>query len=502
MFFRLRSEWKDIDLPVSVLFRSQTLHTLALEIERALDPIGLRLDAMPLPGDGESEDQSYAADAQELLSQLPDYIPQAPVNWDYTERPPTVLLTGATGFLGSYILRELLEGPAKARVIVHVRAEDAEAGLSRVESTAAAYGLWSPEWSSRIEAVVGDISKPSLGVSQDTWNRLSDSVNLIIHNGAHVNWMLPYSSLRAANVLSTLECIRLCAEGKPKRLSFVSSTSTLDTQHYVQLSRDVETGVLETDDLQGSRKGLETGYGQSKWASEYIIRNAGVRGLTGAIVRPGYVTGDPTSGISVTDDFLVRLWKGCLQVGARPDITNTVNAVPVSQVSRIVVAAGLLLPTVTGQSLSVAQVTSHPRLKLNEWIGALEHYGYHTPLVPYQDWRTKVVRYVEDKANEEHALLPLFHFVTGDLPANTIAPEMDDSQATAALELYDKRTNSGAPDKPLAVNIRTIGVYLAYLVAVGFLPAPVENGEQELPEVDASRLQAVKVALGGRSAKS
>ena len=51
------------------------------------------------------------------------------------ETPPTALLTGATGFLGSYILRELLEDPAKARVIMHVRAENA----------AAAYGLWSAE---------------------------------------------------------------------------------------------------------------------------------------------------------------------------------------------------------------------------------------------------------------------------------------------------------------------------------------------------------------------
>ncbi|KAG8406191.1 large subunit of alpha-aminoadipate reductase [Metarhizium acridum] len=221
-FFRLKSEWKDINLPVSVIFRSQTLHALALEIDRALDPIGLRLDAMPLPGDGESEDESYAADARKLLSQLPDRIPQAPTDWDYTATPPTVLLTGATGFLGSYILRELLEGPAKARVIVHIRAGDAAAGLARVESTAAAYGLWSPEWSSMIETVVGDISKPSLGVSEDTWKRLSNSVDLIIHNGAHVNWMLPYSSLRATNVISTLDCIRLCAEGKPKRLCFVS----------------------------------------------------------------------------------------------------------------------------------------------------------------------------------------------------------------------------------------------------------------------------------------
>jgi L-2-aminoadipate reductase len=59
------------------------------------------------------------------------------------------------------------------------------------------------------------------------------------------------------------------------------------------------------------------------------VREAERRGLVGAIVRHGYVTGDPESAISVTDEFLVRLGKGCLQVGARPEnIVNTVNAVP------------------------------------------------------------------------------------------------------------------------------------------------------------------------------
>jgi L-2-aminoadipate reductase len=115
--------------------------------------------------------------------------------------------------------------------------------------------------------------------------------------------MLPYSSLRDANVLSTLDCIQLCASGKPKRLAFVSSTSILD---YTRMSR-AETPVPESDDLEGSCKGLATGYGQSKWASEFTVREAGRRGLVGAVVRPGYITGDPASGISVTDDFLVRL---------------------------------------------------------------------------------------------------------------------------------------------------------------------------------------------------
>lgn len=91
--------------------------------------------------------------------------------------------------------------------------------------------------------------------------------------------MLPYSSLRATNVLSTLDCIRLCAEGKPKRLCFVSSTSTLYTHHYVQLSRDVETGVLETDDLEGSRKGPETAMGSPSGPANTLFATLGSEGL-------------------------------------------------------------------------------------------------------------------------------------------------------------------------------------------------------------------------------
>jgi L-aminoadipate-semialdehyde dehydrogenase len=506
LFFRLKKEWKDIDLPVSVIFQSQTLEALAAEIDRAQDPIGLRLDAMPLPGDGNVQDEAYAADARDLVRQLPESVRTAATDRDYPNTPPTVFLTGATGFLGSYILHELLEGPTKARVIAHVRAKDAAVGLARIETTTKAYGLWSPTWTStsRLEVVVGDISKPQLGLSQNIWDRLCDEVDLVIHNGAQVNWMLPYSSLRAANVLSTLACIRLCATGKPKRLAFVSSTSTLDSEYYVQLSRKVGTAVLESDDLEGSRKGLGTGYGQSKWASEFVVREAGRRGLVGAVVRPGYVTGDPGSGISVTDDFLVRLWKGCLQVGARPDIANTVNTVPVTQVSRIVVAAAFHLPAAIGQSLGVAQVTGHPRLTLNEWIGALEVYGYRVPMVSYEEWCTRVKEYVSDDANnEEHALLPLFHFVVGDLPANTVAPELDDANTAAALRSYGKETGSqGNPLAANAVGVQTLGMYLAYLVAVGFLPAPAEKGECELPRLDGARLHALAAGgLGGRSAR-
>jgi L-2-aminoadipate reductase len=69
-------------------------------------------------------------------------------------------------------------------------------------------------------------------------------------------------------VQGTLDILALYAAGAPKQLTFVSSTSVLDTPHYVQLStKSIESGgdgVSEEDDLSGSATGLGTGYEQSK----------------------------------------------------------------------------------------------------------------------------------------------------------------------------------------------------------------------------------------------
>lgn len=103
--------------------------------------------------------------------------------------------------------------------------------------------------------------------------------------------MYPYEKLRSANVLGTLTGVELASTGKPKLFVFVSSTSAIDTEYFVQLSDNVG-GVPESDDLEGARASLKTGYGQSKWVSEKLLFEAGRRGLRGHIIRPGYVVGD------------------------------------------------------------------------------------------------------------------------------------------------------------------------------------------------------------------
>jgi thioester reductase-like protein len=134
---------------------------------------------------------------------------------------------------------------------------------------------------------------------------------------------------QTANVQGTLDILALCATGKPKHLSFVSSTSVRDTLHFVKQSQGGNE-VSEGDDLSGSATGLGTGYGQSKWVAEYLVRAAGARGLRGTIVRPGYVTGDKTSGVTNTDDFLIRMAKGLFNWAAilRSQIQSTWYPLP------------------------------------------------------------------------------------------------------------------------------------------------------------------------------
>jgi L-2-aminoadipate reductase len=113
--------------------------------------------------------------------------------------------------------------------------------------------------------------------------------------GLQVHWVFPYSKLKAANVTGTLTALSLATTGRSKLFTFISSTSAVDTEHYVRLSDKIigsgGLGVPETDDLEGSRTGLRTGYGQTKWVCERLIMEAGKRGLKAHIIRPGYVVG-------------------------------------------------------------------------------------------------------------------------------------------------------------------------------------------------------------------
>ena len=104
-----------------------------------------------------------------------------------------------------------------------------------------------------MSCVVGDLSKPQLGIEQHTRQTLSHEADILIHNGATVHWVRRYQNMIASNVISTIDAMKLCNEGKPKLLTFVSSTSVLDTDNYVKLlEKQISTGqnaISEDDDM-------------------------------------------------------------------------------------------------------------------------------------------------------------------------------------------------------------------------------------------------------------
>ena len=121
--------------------------------------------------------------------------------------------------------------------------------------------------------------------------------------------------------------------------------------------------------------------------------------------------------VTNSDDFLIRYLKGCIQLSCAPVIDNGINMVPVNHVARCVVACSLF-PTTQKSGIAVAQVTAKPRMTFTAYAALLGTYGYDVRSVGYGEWKERLVRYVEEGGaeREEHALMPLFHFVTGLSP--------------------------------------------------------------------------------------
>lgn len=490
------------NVSINTLYEHPSLAGFSAQVDKLLNHEGGSVGP-------EAGEDAYAKSLDELIGQLPEKYQTADGEALGTAEQLTVFLTGATGFLGSYLVRDILERTARSvKLIAHVRgAKEPGAALERLRRSLKSYGLWRDDWAGRVSAVVGDLSQPQLGLDEETWNKLAQEVDVVIHNGAIVHWVKRYQDMMASNVLSTIDAMKLCNEGKPKVFSFVSSTSVLDTDYYVKLSEEqVSTGqgaVMEDDDMNGSKTGLGTGYGQTKWVSEQLVREAGKRGLLGSVVRPGYVLGDAGTGVCNVDDFLVRMLKGCIQLSARPHIVNTVNAVPVNHVARVVVAAALN-PLAGG--VHVIHVTAHPRLRMNEYLAILEYYGYTTPEVSYADWKEELEKFVSagalEKDQEQHALMPLYHFCMNDLPANTKAPEMDDRNAVAVLRADADRWTGVDDSTGHGVTREDVGRFLRYLAEIKFVPEPMGRGRR-LPDLSDELREAVAVGgVGGRGAAS
>ncbi|MEV0669950.1 carboxylic acid reductase [Mycobacterium sp. NPDC050441] len=237
----------------------------------------------------------------------------------------TVLLTGATGFLGRYLALEWLERMdlVDGKVIALVRAKSDVEARARLDATfdsgdAKLLAHYQDLAADHLEVIAGDKGEENLGLDQQTWQRLADDVDLIVDPAALVNHVLPYSELFGPNALGTAELIRIALTTKIKPYTYVS---TIGVGDQIEPGKFVEgVDVRQMSAVRKINDGYANGYGNSKWAGEVLLREANdLCGLPVAVFRCDMILADTTySGQLNLPDMFTRMMFSLVASGIAP----------------------------------------------------------------------------------------------------------------------------------------------------------------------------------------
>ncbi|MBO4204847.1 non-ribosomal peptide synthetase [Micromonospora echinofusca] len=439
-----------VRLPLRALFESPRLDAFATLVDRHRDGGAGRGGHTGTGGPGGSRGVRRADLRAEAT--LPDDVcadltgRPAPVAAD---RASDVLLTGATGFLGAFLLDELLRRTG-ADVHCLVRASSVGAAMNRIEQNLRWYGRWRPEYAARIAPVPGELAAPRLGLPARDFDALAEQVDVIYHNGGAVHFAQPYEQLRPANVNGTVEVLRLAGRARPSALHHVSTLGV-----YLGAYR---SGTIRESDPPEWPDGLWGGYNESKWVADTLVRAARGRGLPVSVHRPARVTGDSRTGAGSPDDYFSRLLTTFVQVNAVPMLDHPEDAAPVDYVAAAIVALSR-----RAEHLGRDHHYHNPRTIGYDGIAAvLRGHGYPVRSMPYEHWHAEVTRV----AAEDPGRLALGPF-TSTLPPTAGPrehPVFDCARTEAAV----------APDGITcpAADAGLLGRYVGFLTRSGALPAP------------------------------
>ena len=301
----------------------------------------------------------------------------------------TLLLTGATGFLGRH-LAVLLGRRHRGRIIALVRAADQRRACQRLTASIAAGALpfmaddddGQVPAESRFEVVVGDLTKPRLGLEADEWRGLSGNVDGVVHSGAVVNLAADLDTLRLANIGGTAGVLELALRGRPKLLHLISTLSVF----VAALPAIAE--AQESDRLDGTEAVLG-GYAQSKWAAEVLAREVMRRRAPLVCHRIGLITGDTLCGAGPARDQLTFFLRGLVELGVVPEghAALRVDISPVDSVARALCELVCGGPAVSDDMPATYHIASPSGASGADLVAALRRAGATIEPVSRQRWR-------------------------------------------------------------------------------------------------------------------
>jgi fatty acid CoA ligase FadD9 len=432
-FGNLLQEIFDIEVPVGVIVSpANDLQAIAEYIEVQRKPGARRPSFASVHGHSkEPVAEVHAADL--TLDKFIDAstLAAAPSLPQPSAEVRTVLLTGATGFLGRYLALEWLERMdlVDGKLICLVRAktdEDARARLDRTFDSGdpnllAHYRELAAE---HLEVIAGDKGEANLGLDSATWQRLADTVDLIVDPAALVNHVLPYSELFGPNALGTAELIRIALTTKLKPYTYVSTIGVGDQIEPSKFIEDTDIRVISP--TRRINDSYANGYGNSKWAGEVLLREAyDLCGLPVAVFRCDMILADTTyAGQLNLPDMFTRLLLSLVATGIAPGSFYELDpdgnrqrahydGLPVEFIAAAISTLGPQV-LVEGDGYQTYHVMNpyDDGIGLDEYIDWLNDAGYSIERIgDYGKWLQRFetsLRALPDR-QRQYSLLPLLH---------------------------------------------------------------------------------------------
>jgi len=319
-----------------------------------------------------------------------------------------VLVTGATGFLGPFLLEQLLKKYPKSKIYCLVRGKDHFSAGERTKENANTLNC-SLQPHHRIKVLAGDVSKLNLGLSAKEYAKIALSVSTVVHNAAHVHGMLPYSYLKQTNVAGTLRVIKFSIIARKKILNHISSINVLHPSEG-HPEKEILFNTSTLDSL--------SGYAQTKYVSEMLINQLPnfevshqkiCRKLAGGIpdqikiFRPATISAHSITGSTNLRCFTNCVICGLIQLGGYPKkgkgIPQYLLLTPVDYVSS---AIAELCSTTTNKRMNIYHLVTSKPTQWKTLANFIRSLGYKFKALDPVEWKTRV--------SEMHPSNPLFVF--------------------------------------------------------------------------------------------
>lgn len=410
LIFQLQQQFK-VRIPLMRLFQEPTIAGLAGALDEA--------EQAPDSQDGLFGAMTLAQ--LEAEARLEEGVQAAGMEHTPNQPPENILLTGSTGYLGAFLLSDILEG-TEANVHCLVRGEDEAHALRRIESNLRAYDRWTEAFSQRVRPILGDLAQPGLGLSEAQFQDLAEMIDVIYHNGAQVNLVYPYEAHKSVNVDGTCEMLKLATREVLKPLHFVSTLA-------IFLSSKSNGDGAWHEDVDLAEIGVPYGgYAQSKWVAERLLQQASARGIPINVYRPGPITGHSRTGVWNQDDLIAQLLQASFRLGAVPDVSFMIDVVPVDYVSKAIVH----IAKDPGSVGRVFNLTSARQIDFAEIVDLVDEIGFDIRRISFREWKADLFELASKQPYSDwQVFLPLINEVDIDL---IDSPRFDQTNTVRALK--------------------------------------------------------------------